>query len=87
MTAEIINLPRAKRRVILPPPRPPMETLGDLTKEDRESLATLRKLQAMVPNSGSALTRLLMRICNDYPSAKAWALFWREVGITRPRGG
>ena len=28
--------------------------------------------------------RLLMRIRNDYPIAKARALFWREVGIARP---
>lgn len=56
-------------------------TLDDLTEQDRESLANMRAIRAMGPGHSAALTRLLMRICNDVEPHKAWALFWREATV------
>ena len=84
MTAQIIDLPRAKRRVILPPPRPPMKTLGDLTDEARESLARWR---AIPPKYHRAFHNLAMRLVNDVEPHKVVALFWRDIAAAERTEG
>lgn len=55
-------------------------TPDNLTKQDREALAAYR---AMPPEYRPAFNRFLFRIVNDYPVAKAEALFWRDVGAVK----
>ena len=57
-------------------------TQDGLTVEEQAAA----KLASLPPEHHAAWIRMGIRLLNDYPSAQAEALFWREVGIARPRG-
>ena len=57
--------------------------LGDLTEAEQEILVRYR---AMPSEYRPAVHRFIFRLANDYPTAKAEALFWREVAAAGWRG-
>ena len=59
------------------------ETARPLSAIKREAIALFDSLP---PERQRPALRLLMRVRNDYPIAKAQALFWQEVAAGRAHG-